>query len=246
MPLQYPQQECAVIIKQHHQSADLSCLSEQDGLTKENGPEMMSVTITNVAVRGPEDTAPSSDCQLETCGANKNEEKGEEAGRKEQECNKSPNQSSSEQLQVSKDNDSTILEKQIYSKRNLNLEKNQDKPSTCASDAEESTAGLPAKKKRRMGMCGLTVKERSHSSQKYENWPNAPETSDKQICDKNPKPVALEEEPPSASGSPQHVPADCSPEPSEAEPMPQNSQHQSVLSETSYFFKSLLHFDHFI
>lgn len=207
MPLQNSLQECAVIIKQHHKAAELSCLSEQDGLFKEKGTEMTSVNITNAAARGQEDTDPSSDSQLETCGVN-NEENEEEAERK-----------------------------QIYSKRNLDLEKNQDKPSTCTSDAEESTAGLPAKKKRRMGLCGLTKKEWNHSLQKNENWPNVTESSEKQIYDKTPKSVALEEEPPSDSASPQHVSADCITERNEPEPTPQNSHHQSVLSETSYIFK---------
>ncbi|XP_013879282.1 RE1-silencing transcription factor [Austrofundulus limnaeus] len=220
VPLQCPLQECAGIVKQHHQAAELSCLSEQGGLCKEKGTEMTSVDITNVAVTGQEDKDPSSDSQLETCGVNKkNEEDGEGAGRKQQECNISPDQTSSDQLQVSKDdNDSTILEKQIYSKRNLDLEKNQDEPSTCTSDAEESTAGLPAKKKRRM-----TEKEWSHSSQNNENCPNGAESSDKQIYDKTPTSVALEEKPPSASASPQHVSADCIAERSEAEPTPHNS-----------------------
>ncbi|XP_070684504.1 FK506-binding protein 5-like [Pempheris klunzingeri] len=60
---------------------------------------------------------------------------------------------------------------------------------------KEAAVGLPAKKKRRMGMCGLTEKERSHflQMQKRENGQSGQETVEKYICNYTADPVAPEE-----------------------------------------------------
>ncbi|XP_024861830.1 transcriptional regulator ATRX-like [Kryptolebias marmoratus] len=230
--LKHPLQECSVIIKQHHQAVGVSCLPEQDGLTKGKGTETTSVKVSNEADAGREETDPSGDSQLETGGVNtdtdtkKNGDNMEETA--SEECNGS-HQSSADQLQVSKDDDddddddeSSAVEEQMLEKIKSNLEKNQYKP--CTSDVKESTAGSPAKKKRRTCACGQAEKGRSHFSQIQtpEVWQNGAEGAEKQICNK----TALEEEIPAASSSPQHVSA----ERSEAEPAPQSS-HQPAETE---------------
>lgn len=240
MPIQNPLKECAVIVEQHHQAAELPFLSEQDGLTKEKGTEMKNVNIPNVAVTGQEEMEPSSNSQLDTCGVNtdtvtkKNGENMEETA--SEQCNRSPNQNCTDHLQVSKDHEeSTALEKHMYAKANSNLQKNQDtvqgKPSTCPSDVKESTAGSPAKKKRRMNTLDLTEKDQCNflQTQIREKLQNEMDSAGKHICEKTAKSVALEEKIPSPVASPQHVSADFVTERSETEPTPQSSNHQSVL-----------------
>ncbi|KAM7008938.1 uncharacterized protein LKV04_000994 [Tautogolabrus adspersus] len=60
---------------------------------------------------------------------------------------------------------------------------------------KEAAAGLPAKKKRRMGTCGLTEKERSHflQTQKRENGQKEPERVETQIDNNTADLVAQEE-----------------------------------------------------
>lgn len=235
MQIQNPLNECAVIVEQHHQAAEPSH-PEQDGLAKEKGTGMRNVNITtgNVAVIGKEEMDASSNSQLDTCRVNTVTKKnGENSGETASEqYNTSPNQNCTDHLQVSKDHDEpTALEKQIYAKGNSNLQENQDaiqgNPST--SDAEESTAGSPAKKKRRVSTLGLTEKGQSDflQTRMCEKLQDEIDGAGKHLCDKTAKSVALEEKLPSASSSPQHVPADFVTERHETEPT--SSNHQSVL-----------------
>lgn len=237
MQIQNPLKECAVIVEQHHQAAE-PFLPEQDGLTKEKGTAMRNVNITNVAVTGQEEMDASSNSQLDTCRVNTDtvsKKNGENSGETTSEqYNTSPNQNCTDHLQVSKDHDDpTALEKQMYAKGNSNLQKNPDtiqgKPSTCTSDAKESTAGSPAKKKRRMSTLGLTEKDQSDFLQTRvcEKWQDEIDSAGKHICDKTAKSVALEEKIPSASSSPQHASADFVTERRKTEPT--SSNHQSVL-----------------
>ncbi|XP_059203165.1 FK506-binding protein 5-like [Centropristis striata] len=109
--------------------------------------------------------------------------------------------------------DGAALEEQLSSKENsqCNLEKKQkasqeESSNVHMADVKEMTkeaaaAGGPAKKKRRMGMCGLTERERSHflQTQKRENGHNGAERVVRQICTNTEDHEAQEEVQPSPS-----------------------------------------------
>ncbi|XP_056264481.1 break repair meiotic recombinase recruitment factor 1-like [Pseudoliparis swirei] len=109
-------------------------------------------------------------------------------------------------LQISQEGDAAALEDQPGAEENseCNFEKNQDVSQEEPSDVgmtdvkettKETAAGIPAKKKRRMGMCGLTERERSHflQTQKRENGQTGPERVGKQICNNSAELAAQEE-----------------------------------------------------
>lgn len=124
-----------------------------------------------------------------------------------------------EKEQRAKDNSQCDLER--------NHETSQENPSkVCMADvkdsAKEAEAGLPAKKKRRMGMCGLTEKERSNflQTQRRENGQSRVERVDKQIYSCNTADLAAQEEITSSHlcpPSPQSIPVEQITEQSEAE-----------------------------
>ncbi|KAG8015178.1 hypothetical protein GBF38_022499 [Nibea albiflora] len=119
-----------------------------------------------------------------------------------EECNRSSSLACIDQLQVflptcEKEDGyyATALGEQPAAKENsqCNLKRNQETSHEVHSNVlvvdvkeitKEAAADLPAKKKRRMGMCGLTEKERTHflQTQKRENGQNGPERVEKQIC----------------------------------------------------------------
>lgn len=130
------------------------------------------------------------------------------------------------------------LEKEADAKDNspCNLEgdpgTSQENPSNvCMNDVNENTketeAGLPAKKKRRMGMCGLTEKERSNflQIQRRENGKSRVERVEKQIYNNTADVVAQEEIISShlCPPSPQSIPADRITEQTKAETELQSS-----------------------
>ncbi|XP_034388049.1 uncharacterized protein LOC117730437 [Cyclopterus lumpus] len=158
-------------------------------------------------------TNPSNDSQLKGLKVHADNDANKSGKDKEEmtaeECNASPSQTCTDQLQVlqiSQEGDDAALEDQPGAEENseCNSEKNQDvsqeEPSNVdMTDVKETTkeraAGIPAKKKRRMGMCGLMERERSHflQTQKRENGQNGPERVGKQICNNTADLVAQEE-----------------------------------------------------
>ncbi|XP_030597995.1 uncharacterized protein LOC115788989 [Archocentrus centrarchus] len=136
------------------------------------------------------------------------------------ECQRSLHQIRTDQVQVfspiTKESDQSSTTA-LNANENSDVERNQqtgpEEPiNVCVDDIKdlikESTAGLPAKKKRRMGMCGLTKKERSHFllTQKHENGQNREDKVEKPVCDNTAEPVALgKNTPPSIPAEGQNV-----------------------------------------
>ncbi|XP_037620271.1 chromatin assembly factor 1 subunit A-A-like isoform X1 [Sebastes umbrosus] len=217
---QCPLQESTMTSTQQPEAADESCLTKQDPDTEEKHAEATNVTVK--AFEEQEQTtvdSPNNDPQLEGFrvhadnDVNKSGKDTEEMTAEE--CNRSPSQTCTDLLQVflpiSEEGDGAALEEQLSAMENshCHLEKkqeaSQEEPSDVdMADVKEVTAGLPAKKKRRMGMCGLTERERSHflQTQKRENEQNGPERVEKQICDNTADLVAQEEIKSSSSSSP--------------------------------------------
>ncbi|XP_008278515.1 nucleolin 2-like [Stegastes partitus] len=249
-PPQSPPHECAMITNQQDQGAKQSDLTKpDDSIVKKHTEapnEAANIYLTNMAVTGQEEEKePKNDSHLEGfrvdtepdinhSGKNKEEEASEEG-------NRSTYQACTDQLLLSiteEDDGSSAaaLEKELGAKASSNLERNQEtdhsKPSTvCTNDVKEltkeSAAGLPAKKKRRMGMCGLTERERSQFllTQKRESGPNGMERAEKQICNNTSHPLALAENKssPTLPPSPVSIAAECITEQSETELQLQSS-----------------------
>ncbi|TNN52973.1 hypothetical protein EYF80_036838 [Liparis tanakae] len=135
-----------------------------------------------------------------------------------EECNASSSQTCTDQpqvLHISQEEDDAALEDQPGAEENseCHFEKNQDVSQEEPSDVDmtdvkettkETAAGIPAKKKRRMGMCGLTERERSHflQTRKRESGQTGPERVGKQICNNSAELAAQEEVIPSVSPVP--------------------------------------------
>ncbi|XP_015258882.1 PREDICTED: uncharacterized protein LOC107103624 [Cyprinodon variegatus] len=162
-----PEDSPAVKIKQH-QVEELPSLLKPDGSNMGNNSE--GTHAAEIGNTEREETAvhdPNPGFELKS-----HEEQANDCingkGTSSEECSRSPNQPQVS-LPVS-DNDSEsscgILEKQVVEKEGCNLKRNQDtdkdQPSCFLTDAKESAVSFPVKKKRRMGMCGLTEKERSY------------------------------------------------------------------------------------
>lgn len=215
-------QESSLISPQQHQAAEQSCLTKQGPAIEEKHAEAKNVYLKDETVKdfaGQEETIvtnPNNDSQLEGFGAhtdndaNKNNEEitAEDASRPSSET-------CSDHVQVflpTSEEDvgscATSSDEQLGAKENYqcNLERNQEASDVYMADVKEkikkeAAAGLPAKKKRRMGMCGLTEKERSHflQTQKRENGQNGSERVEKQICKNTADLVAQEDLPSSLS-----------------------------------------------
>ncbi|XP_040003318.1 uncharacterized protein LOC120800911 [Xiphias gladius] len=224
-PLQCPRsplQECAMITNQQDQAAGQTIPTKQDDTKEEKHAEETHVHLKNVTVKSferQEETtvsSPNNDSVLEGFRVHTDNDTNK-SGIEEiapQEGIRSPSQTRNDQLQVflptSEEGDgscATALEKQLVAKENsqCNLKRNhetsQEEPcNMCMADVKlikmETAAGLPAKKKRRMGMCGLTEKERSHflQTQKRENGRNGAERVEKQIYDSNTADLMVQEE----------------------------------------------------
>ncbi|XP_056227808.1 uncharacterized protein LOC130166302 isoform X2 [Seriola aureovittata] len=241
-PLQHsqsPLQDGALITNQQDQAVGPPCLTKQDDFKEERHAEETNVYVTNVIVNafeGQEETTvtrPNNDSELE-CFRVHNDNVTNKSGMEEitpQEGIGSPSQTCTDQLLVflptSEEGDGSCapaLVEQLDAKDNsqCNLERNhetsqEDTSNTCMADVKEITkeaeAGLPAKKKRRMGMCGLTERERSHflQTQKPEKGQNRMERVEKQIYNSNTADLAAQEEIISSllcPSSPLSIPAD--------------------------------------
>lgn len=156
---------------------------------------------------------PNNDSQLQGCIINPENDTNKD-GKEElnlQEVTRLVSHACTDQHQVltSEEGDGSCaapLEKKLGAMKNSqcylerNHESSQEEPShMCMDDFKEITKepalGLPVRKKRRMGMCGLTEKERSHflQTQKRENGHNGVERVEKQICNNTADLVAQEE-----------------------------------------------------
>lgn len=189
-------QECAIVTNQLDQLAEQSYLPKQGDSTEEQHAEK-----TVKSCEGQEEhpaTTINNDSQLQSFIIHPKNDTNK-GGKKEIDL-QDITRSSSDQHGVlsSEEVDASCaagLEEQRDAKKNSqcnlgkNHETNQEEQSNmCMADVEEvtkeSTVGLPARKKRRMGMCGLTEKERSHflQTQKRENGQNGAERIEKQPC----------------------------------------------------------------
>ncbi len=220
-----------------HQTAEQSCLNKKDPSTEEKHAETVNVSLKNemLFVEEQEETTvtiSNNDSQL-GCrvpyenDANQNGKVKEEIPAKESDS--STSQTCTDQLQVLlpafEEDDglcAPALEVKLAAKENsqLTLERNQetsceDHSNVCVAEVKEvakgAELGLPTKKKRRMGMCGLTEKERSHflQTQKRENGQNALERPEDPTCNDIAALVAQKDTMSSPSlPSSQYIPAD--------------------------------------
>ncbi|XP_035990704.1 uncharacterized protein LOC118556385 [Fundulus heteroclitus] len=200
----------------------------QDGATVTNiehqGEERPSLSkpddATDMANNKKEETSvhdPTHRFEVETCGDQANDPTNEKETSSE-ECSRSPGQP--QILAPPSENDlescCVVLEKQVVGNRPSNLKRNQDgnrdNPGFGVSAVSETAVGLPAKKKRRMGMSGLTEKERSHFLQagQHNGAKSGEEIAAKQKHSKTMKPVALDgdDSPAYLESSPPHISAE--------------------------------------
>ncbi|XP_034751729.1 uncharacterized protein LOC117959006 isoform X2 [Etheostoma cragini] len=213
---QPPLQESIMISAQQHEAAEQSCLTKQDTDTHKKHTDATDVYLNGTGKAFEEETSvtnPNNDSQPEGLSVHADDGATRSAkGTDEmtaEECSRSPSQTCTDQLEVflpiSEEGDGTAMEKQLVAEDNskYNLEKNQEtsqaEPSNVQMDnvkeiTKDAAVGLPAKKKRRMGMCGLTERERSHflQTQKRETGQSGPERAEKQICNDGADHVALE------------------------------------------------------
>ncbi|XP_041641031.1 uncharacterized protein LOC121508325 [Cheilinus undulatus] len=204
--LQFPPQESTLVSSQQHQGAEELCPTKQDHVTEEKPMDQTDVTVRDFAEQ-EETTATNAnrDSELESSTVQTDNDAGKREEDKTElsveECNRSPTQKGNSQHLVSvhssedgKESFSTALEEQGCTKENFycDLEKNKEaspeEPITAYTAdvsiiTKDAAAGLPAKKKRRMGMCGLTERERSHflKTQKRESGQKEPERAETQI-----------------------------------------------------------------
>ncbi|XP_029365886.1 uncharacterized protein LOC115048515 isoform X2 [Echeneis naucrates] len=200
---------------QQDQAVSLSCLKNKE----ETHAEETNVLLKNmVKAFGQEDTNVASPCydaegrSFEVQIDNDTDRSGTE-GISSQRGVRSPSQTYTDKLNLlptSEEADGSfayVLKKQLAATDNFqcNLDRNhearQEEPSNIyMADVKEISneveAGLPPKKKRRMGMCGLTERERSHflQIQKHENGQNRGERVERQISNGNRAALVAQEE----------------------------------------------------
>ena len=188
---------------QQHQAAEQSCFVKQDPATEEENVEATNdkaieakeeTTVTNPNSDSDSDRNSDSEPQgfREQTDDDANRSGKDEEKITTDECNRSQSQTCTDQLlsPTSEKGDlslATALEEQVGSTENSQIEQEtspEEHSSVYMTDVKEVTKEAPAKKKRRMGMCGLTEKERSHflQTQKRENGKNGLDRAEKQIC----------------------------------------------------------------
>ncbi|XP_020511379.2 uncharacterized protein si:ch211-286b5.2 [Labrus bergylta] len=195
-----------------HEAAEQPCPTKQNPVTEENPADPTDVTVTDFAEQNETAvTKPNNVSKLEgfTVHSDNDADKVEITA---EECKRSPTQTGNDHLQVfvplSEEGDgsfTTVLEERADGNENsnCNLERNaetsREEPTNAYTadmkiTTKEAAAVLPAKKKRRMGTCGLTEKERSHFLQthKRENGQKEPERVETQVDDNTADLVAQE------------------------------------------------------
>ncbi|XP_007570266.1 uncharacterized protein LOC103150533 isoform X1 [Poecilia formosa] len=219
-------QESAAVPNIQHEGEERSSLSKAD---ENNSEEVDATDIANDGKEGTTVCDPSHCFELDTgCKQTNDSTNGNETG-----CSRSPGQP---QMFVPAAEDDrkpscAVLEKQL---ERFNLKRSQDtnddKPSCGTADVKESAAGLPAKKKRRMGMCGLMEKERSHflQAQQREGVENGAGSAGKAVCDETAEPLGSENDvsPNHLQSTPPHASADIREE-REEEPQPDDHQAET-------------------
>ncbi|KAF3844044.1 hypothetical protein F7725_016092 [Dissostichus mawsoni] len=171
-----PVQESTIISPQQHEAEGLSSLTKQDPDTYEKHSEATHVEIKKTAVANHNNVSQPEEFKINAGNEGNNIQKNQGEMTAE-ECNRSPSQTCTDQLQVflaiSEEGDKAALDEQMGAKENSQCDSEkkqeaiQEEPSNVnMADVKELTkeaaVGLPAKKKRRMGMCGLTERERRH------------------------------------------------------------------------------------
>ncbi|XP_073328401.1 uncharacterized protein [Pagrus major] len=205
---QSPLQKSTMTSAQQHQAAEQSCFIKQDPATEEEFAEATNVKATE-AKEETTITNPNNDSELQGFREQTDDDANQSGKDKEkitvEECNRSQSQTCTDQLQVllptSEEGDvslATALEEQLGAKENSQIKQEtspEERSSVYMTDVKEVTKEAPAKKKRRMGMCGLTEKERSHflQTQKRENGQNGLDRAEKQICNNSADLVAQED-----------------------------------------------------
>ncbi|XP_067354080.1 uncharacterized protein si:ch211-286b5.2 isoform X3 [Channa argus] len=234
--------ECATIRNQQDQAAELSYLTKQDFSTEKKHAE------ENVkAAEQQEPTTvihPKNYFQLQRCAINP-ENYTNKTGNEEitpQDINSPPCQTHTDQYQlltsdIGRGSFEADMEEQLGANPNshCNLERNaktsQEESTTFMDDVREVTkdlaAGPPTEKKRRMGMSGLTEKERSPflQTQKREIGQDEAEIAKLEICNYKADLVAQKDilSPPPLPSSPLSFPIGSVTEQSEAEMKLQSS-----------------------
>ncbi|XP_053274380.1 uncharacterized protein LOC128436618 isoform X2 [Pleuronectes platessa] len=199
------------------QAAEQPCLAKQDESKEDQLSEKPNTCLKDVTVKtfeGQQESTVTTASELEGCMVHSNNDTNKSGIEEEspQDSIRPPSPTGSDQPQVfsptSEEGDGSgaaTLEKQLDSKETSqsDLEKNHEtsQEDTCTlsmADVKEITkeaaVGLRTKKKRRMGMCGLTEKERSHFllAQKRETEQSGVEEVERQICSNAADPVAQE------------------------------------------------------
>ncbi|XP_041837871.1 uncharacterized protein LOC121637708 isoform X2 [Melanotaenia boesemani] len=226
-------QECAAVTNQQNQAAEQICFKKV-----EKHAETSKVKTNMAATRQEVETFTSSNnhSRLESCGLHTSNDTQKSRKNKEETTsetsNISPNQTPADQLQVilpisedAAESCAAALENQVDGEENSSLERNQDiskdQSSTISlNDVKEPAVALPAKKKRRMGMCGLTEKKWSQflQAQKHENGLNRGEKVENLIHNETADFMILEEDSSSTlPPSPLCIKAGCITDQSEAE-----------------------------
>ncbi|XP_034543988.1 uncharacterized protein LOC117816025 [Notolabrus celidotus] len=186
-----PEQEPAVVSPQQHQLAEESCPTEQVPVTEEKPADTTNVRAKDFEEQDEEKVTDGNgnvhQVDLTVHTDNDADQSGED-----KEKNRTLSQTCPDValpiLEESKGSDETPLDEQLGANEDppSNLERSQETrveetSSPCTADVKaatkEAAAELPAKKKRRMGMCGLTEKERSHflQTQKRDSGQKDPE-----------------------------------------------------------------------
>lgn len=245
-PQSSPLQKCAMIIDQQDEAEQQSSLTKQHGSSSEKETEATNeaenIYLTNMAVTEEGKatvTNPINDSHLEHLNKHSDDDTNMVKKNKEEnaadECKRSPDQTDIDQLHVlmlvSEDSDgssATALK---------NLERKQKNSQEDISEIDvkqntkESEAGLPAKKKQRMGVCGLTEKERRQILLIQNRGTGEKGIERGEICNDTAEPVIIS---PSVS-----IPGNSITEQSQAEPRLQSSHcgenDRSNIKDTCYF-----------
>ncbi|CAJ1053754.1 uncharacterized protein LOC117816025 [Xyrichtys novacula] len=186
--LQCPQQESLVVSTQQLLEAEEPCPTKYEPVLDEPPADTANVMVEEQ--EGTKATNVNKNSQPQGFTAHTDNPRSEKGTTENQNSSQTcPDQCVTAILEESKrSGDTAVDEKKVDADEvsPCNLEKNQDtsleEPSSMyIADVKpvmrEAEIGLPAKKKRRMGMCGLTEKERNHflRGKKHENEQKEPE-----------------------------------------------------------------------
>lgn len=182
-----------------HQAAEEPCLTEQNVVTDEihkEAPNVSSKTEMDEAQLETLVINPNNDTQLEGFILHHDNDANQSKECKEgilvMECNRSPSQTCTDQVQILLPtfdgvNGSGTLEEQQGAEENsqCNSERHQENGhEECSDLSVEAEVKVPAKKKQRMGVCCLTGKERSRflQTKNCENGESRVEKTEKHNC----------------------------------------------------------------